>query len=70
MPHQGGQGVLGAWLQAYCHFSAIYRIPPPAPAPLPEGADQAKKDAFAQHEILRQIAWETVSKYPYAGIAK
>ena len=66
MPHLG---VLGASLQAYCHFSAIYRIPPPAPAPLPEGADQAKKDAYAQQEILRQIAWETVSKYPYAGIA-
>jgi len=67
MPHLGG---LGASLQAYCHFSAIYRIPPPAPAPLPEGADQAKKDAYAQQEILRQIAWETVSKYPYAGVAK
>ncbi len=66
MPHLGG---LGASLQAYCHFSAIYRIPPPAPAPLPEGADQAKKDAYAQQEILSQIAWETVSKYPYAGIA-
>jgi len=66
MPHLGG---LGASLQAYCHFSAIYRIPPPAPAPLPEGADQAKKDAYAQQEILREIAWETVSKYPYAGIA-
>ena len=66
MPHLGG---LGISLQADCHFSAIYRIPPPAPAPLPEGADQAKKDAYAQQEILRQIAWETVSKYPYAGIA-
>ena len=67
MPHLG---LLGASLQAYCHFSAIYRIPPPAPAPLPEGADQPKKDAYAQQEILRQIAWETVSKYPYAGVAK
>jgi len=67
MPHLGG---LGASLQAYCHFSAIYRIPPPAPASLPEGADQAKKDAYAQQEILRQIAWETVSKYPYSGITK
>ena len=37
---------------------------------VPEGADQAKKDAYAQQEILRQIAWETVSKYPHAGIAK
>jgi len=67
MPHQGG---LAASLQAYCHFAAIYRIPPPAAAPLPDGANQAQKDAYAQQEILRQIAWETVSKYPYAGIAK
>ena len=65
MPHPGA---LVAWLSAYCHFSAIYRIPPPAPAPLPEGADQSKKDAYTQQEILRQIAWETVSKYPYAGV--
>ena len=66
MPHPGA---LVAWLSAYCHFSAIYQIPPPAAAPLPEGADQAKKDACAQQEILRQIAWETVSKYSYAGVA-
>jgi hypothetical protein len=65
MPHLGG---LGASLQAYCHFSAIYRIPPPAGVPPPDGADQAKKDAYAQQEILRQIAWETVSDFPYAGI--
>jgi len=67
MPHPDG---LVMALQAYCHFSAFYRIPPPPAAPLPEGADQAKKDAYKQQEILRQIAWETVSKYPYAGIAK
>ena len=65
MPHPGS---LVAWLSAYCHFAAIYRIPPPAGVPPPDSADQAAKDGYAQQAILRQIAWETVSDYPYAGI--
>jgi hypothetical protein len=65
MPHPGS---LVAWLSAYCHFAAIYRIPPPAGVPPAEGADQAAKDAYAREALLRQIAWETVSEYPYAGI--
>ena len=65
MPHPGA---LLAWLSAYCHFAAIYRMPPPAGVPPAEGADQATKDGYAQQEILRKIAWETVSEYPYAGI--
>lgn len=65
MPHPGG---LLALLSAYCHFAAIYRMPPPAGAPPAEGADQATKDAYAQQALLRQIAWETVSEYPYAGV--
>jgi hypothetical protein len=65
MPHPG---VLLASLSAYCHFAAIYRIPPPAGVPPPDSADQAAKDGYAQQAILRQIAWETVSEYPYAGI--
>jgi hypothetical protein len=66
MPHPG---VLLASLSAYCHFAAIYRIPPPAGVPPPDSADQAAKDGYAQQAILRQIAWETVSKYSYAGVA-
>jgi len=65
MPHPGA---LLASLSAYCHFAAIYRIPPPAAVPPPEGADQAAKDAYAREALLRQIAWETVSEYPYAGL--
>jgi hypothetical protein len=65
MPHLGVQL---AWLSAYCHFAAIYRIPPPAGVQPPDSADQAAKDGYAQQAILRQIAWETVSEYPYAGI--
>ena len=65
MPHPG---MPVAWLAAYCHFAAIYRIPPPAGVPPPDSADQAAKDGYAQQELLRKIAWETVSEYPYAGI--
>ncbi len=65
MPHSG---VLLADLSGACHFAAIYRIPPPIGAAPPESADQATKDGHAQQAILRRIAWETVSEYPYAGI--
>ena len=65
MPHPGA---LVAGVSAYCHFSAIYRIPPPAAVSPPDSADQAAKDGYAQQAILRQIAWETVSKYSYAGV--
>jgi hypothetical protein len=50
-------------LAAYCNFAAIYRISPeglPAPA---TGLDDAQRGA------LQKLAWETVSKYPHAGIA-
>lgn len=49
-------------LASYCNFAAIYRTNPkgfhlPAKAITPE-----------QHAILQDLAWETVSKYPYAGV--
>jgi hypothetical protein len=50
MPHPGA---LVAWLSAYCHFSAIYRIPPPAAVSPPDSADQGAKDGYAQQAILR-----------------
>ena len=65
-PHPGN---LIMALQTYCHFSALYRMPPPDAVPPPDGADQAQKDDYAQQVILRNIAWETVSGYPYAGVA-
>ena len=63
-------------LASYCNYVAIYRHNPmgmKVPA-IPETKDVAgKKDApgvnDAQHAILQKIAWETVSEYPYAGIA-
>ena len=51
-------------LAAYCNFAAIYCMNP-------QGLKVATPNITAeQHEILQQIAWETVSQYPYAGIAK
>ncbi len=50
-------------LAAYCNFAAIYRVSPVGLKLGERGVDDA------QHAILQQIAWETVSKYPYAGIA-
>ncbi len=57
-----GQGQVMA-LTSYCNFSAIYRI-----SPVGLKLEERSVDA-AQHAILQQIAWETVSKYSYAGIA-
>lgn len=50
-------------LAAYCNFAAIFRRSPEGLALEEPGLDEA------QHAILQRIAWETVSKYPYAGIA-
>jgi hypothetical protein len=62
MPHQGR---LGSILQDYCIFAALYQR---SPVGLKVSLDKAVTDE--QHAILQRIAWETVSKYSYAGIAK
>ena len=49
-------------LAAYCNFVAIYRI---SPAGLNV---QAAGVTDEQHGLLQQLAWETVSKYPYSGV--
>ena len=50
-------------LCSYCNFAAIYRISP-------EGLKMDVPGVDAdQHAILQRIAWETVSAYPYAGVA-
>jgi hypothetical protein len=61
MPHAGNH----VWaLSSYCHFAAIYRMSP-------VGLTMKRFDEVTddQHAILQKIAWETVSKYPYAGVA-
>lgn len=49
-------------LATYCNFVAIYRRNPKG-LNLP---DQAITPA--QHALLQQLAWDTVSQYPYAGV--
>jgi len=56
-----GQGHIMA-LVAYCNFAAIYRS-----SPVGHTAPERSINA-AQHAILQQIAWDTVSKYPPAGV--
>jgi hypothetical protein len=52
------------WLASYCNYAVIYRACPVGLKLTTEGVDAA------QHSLLQRIAWETVSKYPYAGIAR
>jgi len=63
MPHQGH---LGQRLGAYMHFAALYRTSP-------EGLKFPGKEGDGltdeQRPILQKLAWDMVSKYPYAGIA-
>ena len=64
MPHQG---LLGLRLGTYMHFAALYRMSP-------EGLKFPGKEGDGltdeQRPILQKLAWDMVSKYPYAGIAK
>jgi len=57
-----GQGQVMV-LTSYCNFAAIYRVSPVGLKLGERGVDDT------QHAILQKIAWETVSTYPYAGIA-
>jgi hypothetical protein len=59
MPHQGA---LAGQLGQYMHFAALYRMSP-------EGLDLKTDFTPEQTAILKKLAWDTVSKYPYAGIA-
>ena len=60
MPHAGA---IAAELAAYCNYAAIYRTSP-------EGLQIKDGVPEEQRVILQRIAWETVSKYPYAGVTK
>jgi len=50
-------------LAAYCNYAAIYRTSPVG-LQIKDGVPEE------QRVILQKLAWETVSKYPYAGVAK
>ena len=62
MPHAGVHVMA---LSGYCHFAAIYRT-----SPVGLKISRFKELTDEQHAILQKLAWETVSKYPHAGIAK
>jgi len=62
MPHAGAHV---SALSGYCHFAAIYRM-----SPIGLKIQRFGGISDEQHAILQKIAWETVSKYPHAGIAK
>lgn len=66
-------------LAAYCHYATLYRSSPEGlTVPFPEFKTRPKGAAEdivlgaltpAEDALLQRIAWETVSKYPYAGVA-
>ena len=64
MPHQG---LLATRLGAFMHFAALYKMSP-------EGLVFPGKDGDGltepQRAILQKLAWDLVSKYSHAGIAK
>jgi len=61
MPHAGPHV---SALSGYCHFAAIYRT-----SPVGLKISRWKDLTDEQHAILQKLAWDMVSKYPYAGIA-
>jgi hypothetical protein len=60
MPHAGA---IASELAAYCNYAAIYRKSP-------VGVQIKNGVPEEQRVILQKLAWDTVSKYPYAGIAR
>ena len=69
-------------LFAYCNVATMYGVSPiglnPDFSGLKFGGPKTVPDAFndlapiteEQRKIVQQIVWETVSKYPYAGVSK
>ena len=64
-------------LGAYCAYAAIHRKSPEGMRPRfpADGNLTGKRDGNVplddeQNAVISKIAWETVSKYPYAGVAK
>lgn len=64
MPHQG---LLAFRLGAFMHFAALYKMSPEGLMFPGKDGDGLTED---QRTILQKMAWDMVSKYPYAGIAK
>jgi hypothetical protein len=52
-------------LATYCHYVAIYKS---KPTTLPGYVKPGDKEQEALYRLLQNIAWETVTKYPPAGV--
>ncbi|WP_395745455.1 hypothetical protein [Prosthecobacter sp.] len=60
-------------LSSYCHFAVIYRRSPaglPVPNAFKALKDMSDDDKAKLNKLLQEIAWETVSHHPMAGVMK
>ncbi|WP_395748385.1 hypothetical protein [Prosthecobacter sp.] len=60
-------------LSSYCHFAVIYRRSPaglPVPTAFKALKDISDDDKAKLNALLQQIAWDTVSHHPMAGVMK
>jgi hypothetical protein len=60
-------------LSSYCHFAVIYRRSPvglPVPNPIKALKDINDDDKAKLNTLLQEIAWDTVSHHPMAGVMK
>ncbi len=57
-------------LNTYLHYAVIYRQSPVG-LPMPSVLKDAHKDAWGENcnKALQMVAWDTVSNYPYSGVA-
>ena len=56
-------------LNTYLHYAVIYGQSPVG-LPVPGVLKNARKESWDDklNRALQEIAWETVSKYPYSGV--
>lgn len=60
-------------LSSYCHYAVIYRRSPvglPVQQAFKLLKDVSEDDKSKLNTLLQQIAWDTVSRYPMAGVMK
>ncbi|OYW24277.1 MAG: hypothetical protein B7Z55_02720 [Planctomycetales bacterium 12-60-4] len=60
-------------LSSYCHFAVIYRRSPaglPVPNAFKALKDMSDDDKARLNTLLQQIAWDTVTHHPMAGLMK
>ena len=59
------------FLSSYCHFAVIYRRSPvglPVPLAFKTLKDVSEEDKAKLNKLLQEIAWDTVSHHPMAGV--